>query len=97
MLTTRCAWCGETLLGGSLYCPGCGHSTRAEPDDSNAASDHAPGFRFGREGLRGRVGVNHLPLADLLNAVLDAGLLLDRVVEPGADGFPLLLGFRAAR
>jgi SAM-dependent methyltransferase len=55
----------------------------------------APGFRFGREGLRGRVGVNHLPLADFLNAVLGAGLRLDRVEEPGADDYPLLLAFRA--
>jgi SAM-dependent methyltransferase len=57
----------------------------------------APGFRLGRNGVRGRVGVNHLPLADFLNAILDAGLRLDRVEEPGEDDYPLLLGLRAIR
>ncbi len=57
----------------------------------------APGFRFGREGLRGRVGVNHLPLADFLNAILDTGLRLDHVEEPGEDDYPLLLALRAIR
>jgi SAM-dependent methyltransferase len=57
----------------------------------------APGFRLGREGVRGRAGVNHLPLADFLNAVLDAGLRPDRFEEPGADDYPLLLAFRAYR
>jgi SAM-dependent methyltransferase len=57
----------------------------------------APGFRLGRNGVRGRVGVNHLPLAEFLNAILDAGLRLDRVEEPGEDDYPLLLGLRAIR
>ncbi len=57
----------------------------------------APGFRFGRNGLRGRVGVNHLPLADFLNAILDTGLRLDHVEEPGEDDYPMLLGLRAIR
>lgn len=57
----------------------------------------APGFRLGRNGVRGRVGVNHLPLAEFLNAILDAGLRLDHVEEPGEDDYPLLLGLRAIR
>ena len=57
----------------------------------------APGFRLGREGLRGRVGVNHLPLADFLNALLDAGLRLERVEEPGDDDYPLSLALAATR
>jgi SAM-dependent methyltransferase len=57
----------------------------------------APGFEFGRDGLRGRVGVNHVPLADFLNAFLDAGLTLDRFEEPGEEDYPLLLGLRATR
>jgi SAM-dependent methyltransferase len=57
----------------------------------------APGFRLGREGVRGRAGVNHLPLADFLNAVLDAGLRPERFEEPGEDDYPLLLAFRAYR
>lgn len=57
----------------------------------------APGFRYGRNGVRGRVGVNHLPLADFLNAILDAGLRLEHVEEPGDEDYPLLLGLRAVR
>jgi SAM-dependent methyltransferase len=57
----------------------------------------APGFRYGRDGLRGRVGVNHLPLADFLNAILDTGLRLEHVEEPGEDDYPLLLALRAIR
>ena len=57
----------------------------------------APGFEYGRDGLRGRVGVNHVPLADFLNAVLDAGLRLDRVDEPEGEDYPLLLGLRAIK
>ena len=59
--------------------------------------EDAPGFEYGREGLRGRVGVNHLPLADFLNTILDAGLQLEHVEEPGEDDYPLLLGLRAAK
>ena len=57
----------------------------------------APGFEFGREGLRGRVGVNHLPLADFLNAILDTSLRLEHVEEPGEEDYPLLLGLRAVK
>ena len=65
----------------------------------------APGFRFGGNGLRGRVGVNHLPLADFLNTILDTGLRLDHIEEPGEDdyaqapisaGRPALTGRRRA-
>jgi SAM-dependent methyltransferase len=35
-------------------------------------------------GVRGRIGARHVPLADLLNAVATAGLVIDQVVE-GAD------------
>jgi SAM-dependent methyltransferase len=59
--------------------------------------NEAPGFGFGQDGLRGRVGVNHLPLAEFLNAILDAGLRLDHVEEPGEDDYPVLLGLRAIR
>ena len=47
-------------------------------------------------GVRSRAGVNHLPLEGLLNAVVDAGLRLERFEEPGADDdYPMLLGLRA--
>ena len=57
----------------------------------------APGFRLGREGVRGRAGVNHLPLEDVLNAIVSSGLRLENVQEPGEDDYPLLLGFSARR
>ena len=47
-------------------------------------------------GVRVRVGARHVPLADLLNAVLDAGLTLERVVESRGDP-PGVLAFRARR
>lgn len=57
----------------------------------------APGFRLGRGGVRGQVGVNHLPLADFLNAILDGGLRLKRVEEPGPDDYPVLIALVATR
>jgi hypothetical protein len=42
----------------------------------------------GGAGLRNRVGMRHVPLADLLRTFLDAGLALETVVEPEA-GHPV--------
>jgi SAM-dependent methyltransferase len=48
--------------------------------------------------VRSRVGVNHAPLAQLLNGVLDAGFGLNRVEEPGDENdYPMFLGLRATR
>jgi SAM-dependent methyltransferase len=52
-----------------------------------AWTDDAPGFPRD-EGLRRRVGMRHLPLADLLQAFVGAGLVLDRFEEPGDGVFP---------
>jgi SAM-dependent methyltransferase len=57
----------------------------------------APGFRLGREGIRGRAGVHHLPLEDFLNAVLESGLRLERVEEPGDEDYPVLIALTARR
>jgi SAM-dependent methyltransferase len=62
-----------------------------------------PGYR--RQGkhvgaigeVRERVGVNHVPLADLLNAVLAAGIRLERTEEPEGDDYPLLLALQGTR
>ncbi|MEU8046174.1 methyltransferase domain-containing protein [Micromonospora echinofusca] len=48
-------------------------------------------------GVRVRVGAWHVPLADLLNAVTDAGLTLVRTVEAGSGPVPDLFGFLATR
>ncbi|WUR58418.1 methyltransferase domain-containing protein [Micromonospora chokoriensis] len=48
-------------------------------------------------GVRVRVGAWHLPLADLLNATVTAGLRLIRVAEAGPGGVPDLFAFLAIR
>jgi SAM-dependent methyltransferase len=48
-------------------------------------------------GIRSRVGVNHIPLARLLSAVLDAGLTLTTFEEPGERDPPLFLALRAEK
>ena len=50
---------------------------------------------IGPEGLRGRVGAKHLPLADFLQAFLDAGLQRStRFEEPGEARLPDILAVR---
>ena len=46
-------------------------------------------------GVRARVGAWHVPLADLLNGVREAGLRVERVAENGPGGVPDLLGLLA--
>jgi|tagenome__1003787_1003787.scaffolds.fasta_scaffold19408288_2 hypothetical protein len=46
------------------------------------------------QGLRNRLGAAHVPLATLLNRVIDSGFELQRVTE-GARPTPLTLSFRA--
>jgi hypothetical protein len=48
-------------------------------------------------GLRDRLGMNQLPLPDLLNAFIDAGLGLDRVYEPREQPIPSILAIRSHR
>jgi SAM-dependent methyltransferase len=52
--------------------------------------------RFG-PGIRRRVGAQHVPLADLLAAFIDAGLALERVCEGGCGLVPWRLGLAAAK
>jgi hypothetical protein len=40
--------------------------------------------------------VNHLPLAEFLNALLASGLTLLEFGEPGEDDYPYLLSVKAA-
>jgi SAM-dependent methyltransferase len=48
----------------------------------------APGFG---DGLRRRVGVRHVPLAELLNAVASAGFAVAWAAEPGDREYPQVL------
>lgn len=65
-----------------------------------------PGYREGRwfesspwwgDGIRRRVGMRHVPLAELLNALIGAGLSITRVLEPGIEPVPAALALRAVR
>lgn len=61
-------------------------------------ADRARSFdSWNTSGVRVRVGAWHVPLADLLNATMSAGLRLARVVEAGPGGVPDLFGFLAVR
>jgi len=48
-------------------------------------------------GVRARVGAWHLPLADLVNAVTDAGLAVTRVDESGSTSIPDILALQATK
>ncbi len=48
-------------------------------------------------GVRARVGAWHVPLADLLNAVVAAGLRLERTIEAGPAGVPDVFALRAVK
>jgi len=49
------------------------------------------------QGVRVRVGAWHIPLADLLNAFVDAGLLIDRTAESTATGVADVFAVRAIK
>lgn len=51
--------------------------------------------RFVGTGVRARVGVRHVPLAELLTKLAAAGMRLDRVVETGPLPTPVWLGLTA--
>ncbi|TDO69629.1 hypothetical protein EV651_101674 [Kribbella sp. VKM Ac-2571] len=58
---------------------------------------HPPAPWWGEGGIRERLGMRHVPLADLLNAFADAGLTITRTVEPRTDPVPWVLALRAER
>ncbi|MEV1014863.1 methyltransferase domain-containing protein [Micromonospora sp. NPDC049801] len=61
-------------------------------------ADRARSFdSWNTSGVRARVGAWHVPLADLLNATLSAGLRPVRFAESGPGGVPDLFGFLAVR
>ncbi len=47
--------------------------------------------------IRARVGINHLPLAGLLNAIVRSGLTITQVEEPGEADPPFFLAIRATK
>jgi SAM-dependent methyltransferase len=75
-----------------------GFADRADPD----AVVIRPGYVDGHwtkeswtdQGVRDKVGASHFPLGELLNAVLDAGMVPERFAESGGPA-PVVLAFRA--
>jgi SAM-dependent methyltransferase len=47
--------------------------------------------------VRARVGINHLPLAGLLNSIIASGFAITAVEEPGDADPPIFLGIRATK
>jgi len=84
----------------------CFASPSVEPREDGPALLH-PGYREAgwqrvsrnpdKPGIRARVGINHLPLAALLNAAIEGGFALTELAEPGDTDPPLFLGFRAVK
>jgi SAM-dependent methyltransferase len=79
----------------------------AEPPREDGARVIHPGYRQAGwrtsgpgsvgGGLSSRVGFHHLPLADVLNSVLEAGLRLHHMEEDGSRELPECLAFVARR
>ncbi len=57
--------------------------------------DEAP--YWSDDGIRRRVGMHHIPLADYLNALVATGLTLERFEEPDGPEVPHALAVRARR
>ena len=62
-----------------------------------AAGWHRLPADAGSTKIRARVGINHLPLAGLLNAVIQSGFTITQVEEPGETDPPFFLALRAKR
>ncbi|WP_246144756.1 hypothetical protein [Actinacidiphila oryziradicis] len=77
-----------------------GSADRGDPD----AVVIRPGYLDGHwtktsrtdQGVRDKVGGTHRPLPELLHALLDAGLILERFAESGAPS-PIVLAVKARK
>ncbi|HUR03888.1 MAG TPA: methyltransferase domain-containing protein [Nonomuraea sp.] len=56
---------------------------------------HQRGPWWRKGGVRERVGMSQVPLPDLINAFIDAGLAIERVYEPREHPIPTILAVRA--
>ncbi|MEU4190700.1 class I SAM-dependent methyltransferase [Kribbella sp. NPDC026611] len=70
-------------------------SRLVHPSYTESGWHHAAPY-WAADGIRRRIGMNHLPLAAYLNAFLATGLVLERFEEPG-EGVPHKLAVRARR
>lgn len=81
----------------------CFNGPLVEPMPDGSRLIH-PGYRDTRwyddspwwgDGIRRRTGMRQVPLADLLGAVLRAGLVIEQVTEPRNEPVPFILGISA--
>lgn len=62
-----------------------------------AAERHSTSPWWGEDGIRVKAGgMRHLPLADFINAFIDAGLRIERLHEPDEEPVPYALVVKAA-
>jgi ubiquinone/menaquinone biosynthesis C-methylase UbiE len=61
------------------------------------AGRHESAPWWGSGGIRERVGMRHLPLAEFFNSVLGAGLRIEQVSEPRDEPVPYVLALKARR
>lgn len=83
----------------------CFNGPHIQPRDDGAVIVH-PTYRaagwhqdapWWGENIRRRVGMRHIPLAELFNAFRAAGLSIDHVAEPRDEPVPFILAVRARR
>ncbi|WP_432882956.1 class I SAM-dependent methyltransferase [Kribbella sp. CA-245084] len=58
---------------------------------------HEPAPWWADDGIRRRIGMSHVPLAEYLNAIISSGLTVERFEEPTGPDIPHALAFRARR
>ena len=77
-----------------------GFADRSDPDAVVIRSGYSDRYwtkeSWTDRGIRDKVGATHVPLAELMNVVVDAGLVLERVAEGGGET-PVVLALRARR
>jgi SAM-dependent methyltransferase len=78
----------HAVTGGGVLTLGEGYRERSRQFDLRA---------FKPDGVRVRVGATHVPLEDLLGALVQSELQLERVLERPEQNTPLLLALRARR
>ena len=83
----------------------CFNGPLVEPMPDGSRLVH-PGYREARwqedspwwgDGIRRRTGMRHVPLAELFGAVIDAGLTIEKVIEPRHEPVPFILGISATK
>ncbi|GAB2576407.1 class I SAM-dependent methyltransferase [Kribbella endophytica] len=81
-----------------------GPHTESRPDGGRIVhptyrldGQHRPAPWWGEGGIRERLGMRHVPLGELLNSFVEAGLAITRAVEPRSDPVPWVLALRAEK